>query len=171
MGGQPGRMSPVGAHWPKALSEAEAEAFKVEHKRPSWLWPGQGHCTLDKELRRTYGLSCADYERLLEAQGGVCRRCGQPPTTRRLVVDEDHETNEVWGLLHFGCNRRIDQATRRYLRTPPPLRFMVPAAKQQAAERRRQQKARRARAAAKPDRSPARPSGYAEQIAAATERT
>jgi hypothetical protein len=83
------------------------------------------------------------------------------------VVDEDHDTGEIWGLLHFGCNRRIDQATRRYLREPPPVRLTVPADRQRAAERRRRQKARRARAGTRTSSKP--PVGYAEQIAAATQ--
>lgn len=167
-GGQVARNPPVGGIRPKALSGGGA-APAVEHRRPAWLWPGQGHCTLDKELRRAYGLSCADYERLFHAQGGVCRRCGRPPTPcRRLVVDEDHETGEVWGLLHFGCNRRIDQRTRRYLREPPPVWLLVPKAKQEAAERRRQAKRATARKRAKPTAAAAAadPSTYAAKVEA-----
>jgi len=167
-GGQLARIRPVGADRPKALSEGEAWT-ETCRSRPEWLWPGY-HCPLDKELRRTYGFGCGDYRRLLDAQGGVCRRCGGPPRARRLVVDEDHDTGEVWGLLHFGCNRRIDQLDRRYLREPPPVRLVVPADRQRAAERRRQQKrARTRRRAAKPTAAtaPAEPGSYAEKVAAA----
>lgn len=167
-GGQLARIRPVGANRPKALSGGDAWT-ETCGSRPGWLWPGY-HCPLDKELRRTYGFGCSDYRQLLVAQGGVCRRCGQPPRARRLVVDEDHDTGEVWGLLHFGCNRRISQLDRRYLRQPPPVRLLVPEDRQRAAERRRQQKrARTRRHAAKPttDAVPAENGSYAEKVAAA----
>jgi hypothetical protein len=36
-----------------------------------------------------------------------------------LVVDHDHDTGVIDGLCHFGCNRRLAQAFRRYLADPP----------------------------------------------------
>ena len=55
-----------------------------------------------KERHRynTYGLWSSNYEALLESQGGVCAICGEPPT----VVDHDHKTGKVRGLLCSGCN-------------------------------------------------------------------
>jgi hypothetical protein len=174
-GGRLARIRPVGANRPKALSEwsnALGRCATVGGARPGWLWPSQGHCTLDKELRRTYGFGCADYWTLFDAQGGTCRRCGHPPTpTRRLVVDEDHDTGEVGGLIHFGENRRIDQKTRRYLRTPPPVRLVVPPDRLRAAERRRQRKRRADRARAQPTptaaAAAAEPGSYAAKLEAA----
>lgn len=61
-------------------------------------------------LRRMYGLSCKEYAALVEAQHGVCAICGQPETRTRdgvvqhLVVDHDHETGAVRGLLCAMCN-------------------------------------------------------------------
>lgn len=59
-------------------------------------------------VQRTYGLSAAQYQALLEWQGGVCFICGQVPRKRRLAVDHDHRTGEVRGLLcandEWGCN-------------------------------------------------------------------
>lgn len=53
------------------------------------------------------GLSVADYESLLEAQGGVCAICYHPPKVRRLNADHLHATGEVRGLLCHSCNRRL----------------------------------------------------------------
>ena len=59
-------------------------------------------------LARKFGLSLADYEALLEAQGGLCAICRCPcPTGKRLAVDYDHETGAVRGLLCAACNRGI----------------------------------------------------------------
>jgi len=60
---------------------------------------------LTDHLSRKYGLSLADYQRLLEKQGGRCAACTTlPPVGRRLHVDQDHHTGEVRGLLCHGCN-------------------------------------------------------------------
>jgi hypothetical protein len=53
------------------------------------------------------GVTDAEYERLLAAQGGGCAICDHPPRTRRLHVDHDHKTGEVRGLLCHRCNRLL----------------------------------------------------------------
>jgi hypothetical protein len=61
----------------------------------------------DKYLRLKYGITVGDYDTLLLAQEGVCAVCGLPPKKRPLVVDHDHMTGEVRGLLHSLCNRSL----------------------------------------------------------------
>jgi len=56
---------------------------------------------------RLYGVSRAQYEAMLESQGGMCAICGGPPGVRSLAVDHDHETKRVRGLLCSGCNTGI----------------------------------------------------------------
>ena len=46
-------------------------------------------------LKSKYGLSREQYEALLASQGGTCALCN----SRKLVVDHDHETGKVRGLL------------------------------------------------------------------------
>jgi hypothetical protein len=59
-------------------------------------------------LKRTYGMTVEDYDRMLEAQGGVCAICREPrPEERTLHVDHDHATGEIRGLLCFRCNNAI----------------------------------------------------------------
>lgn len=60
----------------------------------------------ERHLVRKYGLTQADYERLLAEQGGGCAICGVQPeelTVGRyrtyLHVDHDEETGRVRGLL------------------------------------------------------------------------
>ena len=60
-------------------------------------------------LKRAYGLTLADYDVMLEAQGNRCVICGKTPEEEgeRLSVDHDHETGRVRGLLCDDCNRAI----------------------------------------------------------------
>lgn len=66
------------------------------------------------QLKRAYGMTSADYEKMLNSQSGCCAICGIPAGKikrggGRLVVDHDHETGKVRGLLCHKCNRGIGQ--------------------------------------------------------------
>lgn len=63
----------------------------------------------DDHYRNTYGITQADYDEMLTAQGGMCACCGGPPNGagNRLYVDHDHGTRHVRGLLCFSCNSGI----------------------------------------------------------------
>lgn len=61
----------------------------------------------ESELRRCYGTTTIDYDRMLAAQFGVCAVCATDTPGRgheHFSVDHDHSTGEVRGLLCFGCN-------------------------------------------------------------------
>ena len=56
--------------------------------------------------RRLYGITLAQYDRMLLLQGGVCAICGRPPKTKRLAVDHDHgPSKRVRGLTCWRCNK------------------------------------------------------------------
>lgn len=58
-------------------------------------------------LKTTYGITLAEYHDLLDAQGGVCAICSEPPrgvTRIYLHVDHDHVSKKVRGLLCNQCN-------------------------------------------------------------------
>lgn len=87
----------------------------------------------DAELRRLYGITLAEYRRLLAAQDGVCAVCGRPPVTMALHVDHDHKTGVCRGLLCWNCNchvvgRQRDperlRAAARYLENPPAVALL-----------------------------------------------
>lgn len=70
----------------------------------------------DWHLRKTFGISAADYELMLTGQGGKCAICGRREDTShtrggigaiRLAVDHCHETGAVRGLLCRSCNTAI----------------------------------------------------------------
>lgn len=61
-------------------------------------------------MKRTYGISLEDYERMVEERQGLCDICGELPKTgkgRKLQVDHDHITGKVRGLLCWHCNARL----------------------------------------------------------------
>ena len=60
----------------------------------------------DAYLKRTYGITQAQYDAILKVQGGVCAVCDEPPRPGKvLVVDHSHRSGVIRGLLHAYCNR------------------------------------------------------------------
>lgn len=49
----------------------------------------------DSRLWNTYGIRLADYDRMLEEQGGTCAICHKPPVNFRLNVDHCHKYDMV----------------------------------------------------------------------------
>lgn len=59
----------------------------------------------DRMLKAQYDLTQAEFHKLFNEQGGVCRICGAAPKPKRhLHVDHDHDTGLVRGLLCVNCN-------------------------------------------------------------------
>lgn len=84
------------ARWKSANRERTRELDRKSRNRPGV----QRNKTLAK-----YGISEADYQRRHEVQGGKCLLCRRPPPKgKRLVVDHDHATGKVRGLLCKRCN-------------------------------------------------------------------
>lgn len=50
-----------------------------------------------------YGITEPMYRKMIEVQNNECLICDQPAA----VIDHDHKTNEVRGLLCAGCNRGL----------------------------------------------------------------
>lgn len=91
-----------------AASRKWAREHKKQHTATKKKWrlnnPDKHKCYV---LRRTYGISLAEYNALLLAQGGVCGICKLATVGncgRRLYVDHDHETGKVRGILCGKCN-------------------------------------------------------------------
>ncbi|HEY0159968.1 MAG TPA: endonuclease VII domain-containing protein [Thermoanaerobaculia bacterium] len=67
-------------------------------------------------IEHTYGLTSAQFEKLLEAQGHRCGICGRRAprlvakngkVRHALTVDHDHITGAVRGLLCNACNAAL----------------------------------------------------------------
>lgn len=80
-------------------------------KSQQWYWENVDRAATNR--RRSglakYGLTLEQYEQMLVKQGGVCAICGTDKNSggHMLVVDHDHETEKVRGLLCHKCNRAI----------------------------------------------------------------
>lgn len=82
-------------------------------------------------LKKNYGITLEDYERMLAEQKGVCAICGTTESGGRsdnFHVDHCHATGNVRGLLCVNCNRGIGhfnddptllEAAAAYLRPRP----------------------------------------------------
>lgn len=97
----------------------KCRAWKIESEFGSKASEADGlnyHC---KRCVRTphlqkYGLTWERYDTLVEAQGGVCALCQQPPS-RAFDIDHDHACCPelpacggcVRGLLCFNCNSAL----------------------------------------------------------------
>src|SRR5882762_8087171 len=66
-------------------------------------------------LLHRYGISAADYDRMVAEQDGLCAVCKKPPTrgnTRahwdgKLCIDHCHDTGRIRGLLCNDCNLAV----------------------------------------------------------------
>lgn len=67
----------------------------------------------DYKFQRLYGINLSDYEKMAESQGHACAICGSTEIRSvysekpRLVVDHNHVTGKVRGLLCCACNGRL----------------------------------------------------------------
>jgi hypothetical protein len=60
------------------------------------------------QLRTNFGITSAEYDRMLADQHGVCALCDLPNENgKRLAVDHCHDTGRVRQLLCSNCNTAI----------------------------------------------------------------
>lgn len=62
-------------------------------------------CTERYRLKRKYGISIEERDRLIESQNGLCAICKSTCRTgNKLSVDHSHVTGKVRGMLCANCN-------------------------------------------------------------------
>jgi hypothetical protein len=86
------------AHRQEINERARARYLAHKHDRAS--------PTRTAQLKRRYGISPAEYDALLEKQGGTCAIC-RMRSKGRLCVDHCHVTGMVRGLLCNECNTAL----------------------------------------------------------------
>jgi hypothetical protein len=87
------------------------ECDKVRHKK--YYFENKDKIRVkarDRQLRYLYGITQEEYYRLLLSQNSQCSICGKVHSERSLVVDHNHYTGEIRGLLCSQCNFMIGLA-------------------------------------------------------------
>jgi hypothetical protein len=59
------------------------------------------------KLKKRYGLTMEQHEKMHEIQDGKCAICNEDPYPKKLMVDHCHESSDVRGLLCNTCNLGI----------------------------------------------------------------
>ena len=114
---------PVAEFWPdrrrasglmarcKACKTADAREYRAAcpdyHKE---AYAKSREATRERHLVRKYGVTLADYDAMLKAQGGKCAICWAPESAQFkgvFHVDHCHTTGAVRGLLCRGCNHML----------------------------------------------------------------
>ena len=87
-------------------ANAYYQANAVHKRELARQWRSRTGHDRKQSLKSLYGLSLDEYQALLDAQGGVCAVCKNPPRGKRkfLAVDHDHDTGKIRGLLCITCN-------------------------------------------------------------------
>ena len=99
----------------RAYRKAHPEKRKAYYAAHREEWKAYARARYDacpeahraKHYKRRYGITLADYDRMLKDQDGRCKICGRTPGHTRLCVDHDHATGEVRGLLCKPCNQAL----------------------------------------------------------------
>lgn len=79
------------------------------------------HTQRERTLIRNYGITAKDFDAMLEKQRGRCAICQKHHTECpkgrcsevALLVDHDHHTGKIRGLLCHHCNHRLDLFTTK----------------------------------------------------------
>jgi len=71
------------------------------------------HVKKNQDLKRLYGLTLDEFQALQEKQDHRCAVCGE---IAKLVVDHNHSTGLVRGLLCSSCNRALGYAKENPVR-------------------------------------------------------
>lgn len=85
----------------KALDEFNKRSRKANGRQSQCK-----ECSRAQRLMGSFGLSLDEYDLMLEQQGGCCKICGtdSPGHKGRFIVDHNHLTGQIRGLLCNSCN-------------------------------------------------------------------
>ena len=97
-------------------NKARCQARMREHYRKKMSVRENYEEFRDGRLRKQYGITLKTYWRMHKQQKGLCKICRQPETCIRLgkrrilMVDHDHKTGKVRGLICQNCNHLLGHA-------------------------------------------------------------
>ncbi len=58
----------------------------------------------NSHLQKSYGITIADYDKILAAQGGTCAICNGGTSKNFFALDHNHKNGNPRGLLCASCN-------------------------------------------------------------------
>ena len=91
----------------KFKEEKLPDQFNKTKRTKSGLRSECKDCQASDEMNRLYGITIAQYDKMFEEQGGVCKICGTDDPGKgkgRFAIDHSHKTGKVRGLLCSSCN-------------------------------------------------------------------
>lgn len=92
-----------------AWKDRNPNKYKAHNKRSNLKHGRISH------LKYTYGITPTQYDELVAFQNGVCAICFQKEKIHRyLLVDHDHGTGKVRGLLCSNCNVGLGRFSDNY---------------------------------------------------------
>lgn len=100
-------------HWGKGLCIAcygkEYRKFNPEvNRRATAKWRiKNADAIYNKHLRYRYGISIQTFNELYNQQHKQCKLCKQPLKKEEAVVDHNHTTDKLRGIVHQKCNMLI----------------------------------------------------------------
>jgi hypothetical protein len=94
---------------------ARSSTYHTEHREEATLYYQNNRTKIleadwRRRIKRLYGVTVEDYQRMLALQEGKCALCKtEQPWTRsgRFAIDHDHATGRVRALLCHNCNKGI----------------------------------------------------------------
>ena len=98
---------------PECQKTKPAAEFNYHHDKTSGLVGVCKECLRSRNYQKRYGITIAEYNLMLEWQDGMCLICGiyhEDAVKGKLVIDHDHSTNMVRGLLCNDCNWMLGHA-------------------------------------------------------------
>lgn len=78
-----------------------------KHRKSAWHKTDDGkRSSANTKLKRRFGITLEDYEKMYKEQGGKCLICEATESTlgHRLAVDHCHTSGKIRGLLCKACN-------------------------------------------------------------------
>jgi hypothetical protein len=94
--------------WREVNREKYNEWARVYHHKNKTKWDSRRRWWV---IKSKYHITEEDYQKMFEAQNGVCKICGNPPyehaknkMSKVLHIDHDHVTGKIRGLLCSRCN-------------------------------------------------------------------
>lgn len=99
---------PTNAYWREPVGVENTRSSREQSALYQREWRARNQIkTKESYLRKSFGIGLAEYNNILEMQGGGCAICGGKDQHYRLAVDHCHDTKAVRGLLCANCNRGL----------------------------------------------------------------